>query len=59
MTRMFSSLKHSPDLLKQANNVLLIIFHTGHGGSDGLHGYVPSLDNVAADTVSLIIAIFF
>ncbi|KAM0944685.1 putative 2-acylglycerol O-acyltransferase [Dioscorea sansibarensis] len=23
---------------------------TGHGGSDGLHGYVPSLDNVAADT---------
>ncbi|VFQ73200.1 unnamed protein product [Cuscuta campestris] len=22
----------------------------GHGGSDGLHGYVPSLDNVVADT---------
>lgn len=27
-------------------------FHTGHGGSDGLHGYVPSLDHVVADTVS-------
>ena len=24
----------------------------GHGGSDGLHGYVPSLDQVVADTVS-------
>lgn len=24
----------------------------GHGGSDGLHGYVPSLDHVVADTVS-------
>ncbi|KHG16164.1 Monoglyceride lipase [Gossypium arboreum] len=23
---------------------------TGHGGSDGLHGYVPSLDDVVADT---------
>ncbi|KAG9449138.1 hypothetical protein H6P81_009103 [Aristolochia fimbriata] len=23
----------------------------GHGGSDGLHGYVPSLDHVVADTV--------
>ncbi|KAJ6295601.1 hypothetical protein OIU76_027335 [Salix suchowensis] len=23
---------------------------TGHGGSDGLHGYVPSLDHVVADT---------
>ncbi|MBA0722920.1 hypothetical protein Golax_003552, partial [Gossypium laxum] len=22
----------------------------GHGGSDGLHGYVPSLDHVVADT---------
>lgn len=29
-------------------------FYTlGHGGSDGLHGYVPSLDHVVADTVSL------
>lgn len=27
-------------------------FFTGHGGSDGLHGYVPSLDHVVADTVS-------
>lgn len=26
---------------------------TGHGGSDGLHGYVPSLDHVVADTVSI------
>lgn len=25
----------------------------GHGGSDGLHGYVPALDYVVADTVSL------
>lgn len=25
----------------------------GHGGSDGLHGYVPSLDQVVADTVSI------
>ncbi|XP_062163228.1 uncharacterized protein LOC133870180 isoform X2 [Alnus glutinosa] len=24
----------------------------GHGGSDGLHGYVPSLDHVVADTVA-------
>ena len=24
----------------------------GHGGSDGLHGYVPSLDHVVLDTVS-------
>ena len=28
---------------------------TGHGGSDGLHGYVPSLDYVVEDTVSLLI----
>jgi len=28
---------------------------TGHGGSDGLHGYVPSLDSVAADIVSVLI----
>lgn len=27
-------------------------FFIGHGGSDGLHGYVPSLDHVVADTVS-------
>ncbi|XP_076950149.1 uncharacterized protein LOC143623025 [Bidens hawaiensis] len=26
----------------------------GHGGSDGLHGYVPSLDHVVADTGSLL-----
>jgi acylglycerol lipase len=26
---------------------------TGHGGSDGLHGYVPSLDYVIEDIVSL------
>ncbi|KAG5060542.1 hypothetical protein JHK87_001571 [Glycine soja] len=23
----------------------------GHGGSDGLHGYVPSLDHVVVDTI--------
>lgn len=26
----------------------------GHGGSDGLHGYVPSLDNVVADTAAFL-----
>ncbi|GER38054.1 alpha/beta-Hydrolases superfamily protein [Striga asiatica] len=26
----------------------------GHGGSDGLHGYVPSLDHVVADTASFL-----
>ncbi|KAI3683922.1 hypothetical protein L1987_84437 [Smallanthus sonchifolius] len=26
----------------------------GHGGSDGLHGYVPSLDHVVADTGSFL-----
>ncbi|KAK3040985.1 hypothetical protein RJ639_029095 [Escallonia herrerae] len=26
----------------------------GHGGSDGLHGYVPSLDHVVADTVAFL-----
>ncbi|XP_022731662.1 uncharacterized protein LOC111286125 [Durio zibethinus] len=26
----------------------------GHGGSDGLHGYVPSLDHVVADTGALL-----
>lgn len=30
-----------------------IFLDLGHGGSDGLHGYVPSLDHVVADTVSL------
>ncbi|KAI3468189.1 hypothetical protein Pfo_024852 [Paulownia fortunei] len=26
----------------------------GHGGSDGLHGYVPSLDHVVADTAAFL-----
>ncbi|KAK4770045.1 hypothetical protein SAY87_030577 [Trapa incisa] len=26
----------------------------GHGGSDGLHGYVPSLDHVVADTTAFL-----
>ncbi|GAB2275779.1 hypothetical protein Dimus_010530 [Dionaea muscipula] len=26
----------------------------GHGGSDGLHGFVPSLDHVVADTVAFV-----
>ncbi|XP_008804608.1 monoacylglycerol lipase-like [Phoenix dactylifera] len=26
----------------------------GHGGSDGLHGYVPSLDYVVADTITFL-----
>jgi len=32
---------------------------TGHGGSDGLHGYVPSLDQVVADTVSISVLFIF
>jgi hypothetical protein len=32
----------------------LLFLYIGHGGSDGLHGYVPSLDHVVADTVSLV-----
>lgn len=31
----------------------------GHGGSDGLHGYVPSLDHVVADTVSSVVLYSF
>ena len=27
---------------------------TGHGGSDGLHGYVSSLDHVVADTIAFL-----
>ncbi|KMT18070.1 hypothetical protein BVRB_2g032620 [Beta vulgaris subsp. vulgaris] len=27
---------------------------TGHGGSDGLHGFVPSLDHVVADTAAFL-----
>ncbi|KAE8687628.1 lachrymatory-factor synthase-like [Hibiscus syriacus] len=30
---------------------------TGHGGSDGLHGYVPSLDYVVADTGAFLVKI--
>lgn len=30
-----------------------MFYVTGHGGSDGLHGYVPSLDHVVADTVCI------
>jgi len=29
----------------------LFFLHLGHGGSDGLHGYVHSLDDVVSDTV--------
>jgi len=36
---------------QEANSNFL--FMTGHGGSDGLHGYVPSLDYVIEDIVSL------
>ena len=44
-------------LVVGSNNVsfnvnYLFVFLVGHGGSDGLHGYVPSLDHVVADTVS-------
>jgi hypothetical protein len=42
--------------------IILLFFHgIGHGGSDGLHGYVPSLDHVVADTVSSVIpfSLFF
>lgn len=37
---------------------LYVIIATGHGGSDGLHGYVPSLDHVVADTVSIFPLLF-
>lgn len=30
----------------------------GHGGSDGLHGYVPSLDYVIEDIVSINLWLF-
>lgn len=30
---------------------LTCFLSSGHGGSDGLHGYVPSLDYVVEDTV--------
>lgn len=36
--------------LSYSNEIYFIAI--GHGGSDGLHGYVPSLDHVVADTVS-------
>lgn len=43
------------DLLLEAYYACIPDLHVdiGHGGSDGLHGYVPSLDNVVADTVSI------
>ncbi|KAL9254310.1 Caffeoylshikimate esterase-like protein [Drosera capensis] len=34
------------------NNVKGVAATKGHGGSDGLHGYVPSLDHVVADTAA-------
>ena len=33
-------------------NLTVANYFAGHGGSDGLHGYVPSLDYVVEDTVS-------
>jgi hypothetical protein len=32
--------------------ILTVCDNAGHGGSDGLHGYVESLDQVVLDTVS-------
>ena len=32
--------------------LLFCVLVVGHGGSDGLHGFVPSLDHVVADTVN-------
>lgn len=29
------------------------LLHAGHGGSDGLHAYVPSLDDAVNDMVQL------
>lgn len=37
-------------MMPLVNEVLIPVI--GHGGSDGLHGYVPSLDHVVADSVS-------
>lgn len=31
--------------------ITLLESSIGHGGSDGLHGYVPSLDHIVEDTV--------
>lgn len=41
------------------NRLNLSLFITGHGGSDGLHGYVPSLDYVIEDMVSLCLSTYF
>ncbi|KAE9459154.1 hypothetical protein C3L33_08942, partial [Rhododendron williamsianum] len=41
------------DFAKQLNSCNFGVYAMdwiGHGGSDGLHGYVPSLDHVVADT---------
>jgi hypothetical protein len=41
-------------ILKTEDANSCFLWHmTGHGGSDGLHGYVPSLDYVIEDIVSL------
>ena len=34
---------------------MICFIFIGHGGSDGLHGYVPSLDHVVVDTVCIFI----
>lgn len=39
-------------LIHSQNSLFFNRICVGHGGSDGLHGYVPSLDAVVADTVS-------
>jgi len=31
--------------------MFLFCLHVGHGGSDGLHGYVHSLDDAVSDMV--------
>ncbi|CAI9267843.1 unnamed protein product [Lactuca saligna] len=45
------------DFAKQLNSSNFGVYAMdwiGHGGSDGLHGYVPSLDHVVADTGSFL-----
>lgn len=45
--------------LFQHQHANLSLCITGHGGSDGLHGYVPSLDYVIEDMVSLYLFTYF
>lgn len=51
---MIEALNHHSALQGKAerSDRIMIRDDAGHGGSDGLHGYVESLDQVVLDTVS-------